>query len=352
VSVYKRLIRPILFKTDPEVIHYRVFSWLKMLFSIPGSQWLSRKLFAESDPRLRQKVFGIEFPNPVGLAAGLDKDAKMFSELSALGFGFIEVGTVTPLPQPGNEKPRMFRLPDDHALINRMGFNNEGVEAMAHRLKNRDPRIIVGVNIGKNKITPNDNAATDYETCFRKLFNYADYFAVNVSSPNTAGLRSLQDKGPLLEILNRLQLINDELSSGKVRKPLLLKIAPDLSDEQLDEIIEVALSTKLSGIIATNTTIARTDLRTDADKIAEIGAGGLSGLPLADASTRVIRYLAGRSNKRFSIIGVGGIHSAKDALEKLEAGADLLQLYTGFIYEGPELIREINQAILKYKPRN
>ncbi len=347
MSLYTSVLRPILFKTDPEKVHYRVFNWLGILFSVPGSKSIAKSVYGSTDKRLHKTVFGIDFPNPVGLAAGLDKDAKMFNELSALGFGFIEVGTVTPLAQPGNDKPRLFRLPADKALINRMGFNNEGVEAMSSRLKNRDRKIIIGGNIGKNKNTPNEKAVEDYEKCFRELFPFVDYFAVNVSSPNTAGLRSLQDKGPLLNILKRLQSVNDELSVGLKRKPILLKIAPDLSNEQLDEIIEVVFQSSLDGVIATNTTISREGLHTSKEEIETIGAGGLSGKPLTKRSTEVIKYLAGKSGKKFAIIGVGGIHSADDAMEKLSAGADLIQLYTGFIYEGPALIKEINNALLR-----
>jgi dihydroorotate dehydrogenase len=298
---------------------------------------------------LHRKVFGLDFPNPVGLAAGLDKDAKLYEELSLLGFGFIEVGTVTPLAQPGNDKPRLFRLPEDEALINRMGFNNEGVLAMRDRLKNRKRGLIIGGNIGKNKITGNDQAISDYEKCFRELFDCVDYFAVNVSSPNTPGLRSLQEKEPLLKLLMHLQLVNVELSkdSGREKgKPILLKISPDLTDSQLDEIIDVVLGSKIDGIIATNTTITRENLSTSIDLVGKAGAGGLSGKPLASRSTAVIKYLSDRSKGRFNIIGAGGIHSPEDAIEKLKAGADLIQLYTGFIYKGPGLIKKINKKIL------
>jgi dihydroorotate dehydrogenase len=348
VSFYSRIIRPILFRTDPEIIHYRVFRWLKFFFRLPCSRIFARLFLGSQDPRLHRKVFGIDFPNPVGLAAGLDKDAKLINELSALGFGFIEVGTVTPRPQPGNTKPRMFRLTDDAAIINRMGFNNDGVDAMAARLKNRDRRIIIGGNIGKNKDTSNEDALDDYATCFKKLFPFVDYFAVNVSSPNTPGLRTLQDKEPLLKLLNTLQSLNDAyVAQGLRRKPVLLKIAPDLSNEQLDEIIEVVLLSKTDGVIATNTTVSREGLQSPGKLVAGAGEGGLSGRPLSSRSTGVIRYLSQRSQKKFSIVGVGGIHSPADAIEKLNAGADLIQLYTGFIYEGPGLIRQINKAVLK-----
>ncbi len=290
---------------------------------------------------------GIDFPNPIGLAAGFDKDAKLYSELSALGFGFIEVGTITPKPQPGNDKPRLFRLPKDSAIINRMGFNNHGVEQMVINLKKNNSRVIIGGNIGKNKNTPNENAVKDYIICFESLFNVVDYFVVNVSSPNTPGLRALQEKEPLLKILNALQILNNQLAIeySKKRKPVLLKIAPDLTNEQLDEIVEVLHDSGLDGVIATNTTISRENLNSDAQEIARIGAGGLSGKPLAKRSTEVIKYLAERSDKKFIIIGVGGIHSETDAIEKLNAGADLIQLYTGFIYEGPALIQRIKKRL-------
>ena len=290
---------------------------------------------------------GIDFLNPIGLAAGFDKDAKLYSELSALGFGFIEVGTITPKPQPGNDKPRLFRLPKDSAIINRMGFNNHGVEQMVINLKKNNSRVIIGGNIGKNKNTPNENAVKDYIICFESLFNVVDYFVVNVSSPNTPGLRALQEKEPLLKILNALQILNNQLAIeySKKRKPVLLKIAPDLTNEQLDEIVEVLHASGLDGVIATNTTISRENLNSDAQEIARIGAGGLSGKPLAKRSTEVIKYLAERSDKKFIIIGVGGIHSETDAIEKLNAGADLIQLYTGFIYEGPALIQRIKKRL-------
>ncbi len=290
---------------------------------------------------------GIDFPNPIGLAAGFDKDAKLYSELSALGFGFIEVGTITPKPQPGNDKPRLFRLPKDSAIINRMGFNNHGVEQMVINLKKNNSRVIIGGNIGKNKNTPNEDAVKDYIICFESLFNVVDYFVVNVSSPNTPGLRALQEKEPLLKILNALQILNNQLAIeySKKRKPVLLKIAPDLTNEQLDEIVEVLHDSGLDGVIATNTTISRENLNSDAQEIARIGAGGLSGKPLAKRSTEVIKYLAERSDKKFIIIGVGGIHSETDAIEKLNAGADLIQLYTGFIYEGPALIQRIKKRL-------
>jgi dihydroorotate dehydrogenase len=351
MSGYKSFLKPLLFRINPERAHYFTFFWLRNIFRIPGMKSIFRKMFVVDDRRLETTVAGLRFPNPVGLAAGLDKDAKMVDEFSALGFGFVEIGTVTPIAQPGNDKPRLFRLPADEALINRMGFNNEGAEAAATRLRKRTSKIPVGGNIGKNKITTNENAVADYEKCFRALFDTVDYFVVNVSSPNTPGLRALQEKEPLKKLLLRLQEINKELSekSNTKKKPVFLKIAPDLTDNQLDEIIEVVNDSAIDGIVATNTTISREHLQTEKDSIDQIGNGGLSGKPLTQRSTEVIRYLHQKSNDKIPIIGVGGIHSAADALEKLQAGASLLQVYTGFIYEGPALVKRINKAILSVK---
>lgn len=306
---------------------------------------LASSIYKVKDPRLERTVAGIKFPNPVGLAAGLDKDAKVFDELGALGFGFIEIGTLTPKPQPGNDKPRLFRLIPDEAIINRMGFNNHGVEEAVGRLKKKKtPGLIIGGNIGKNKITPNEEADSDYEICFNALFDHVDYFVVNVSSPNTPNLRALQDKEPLTKLLNKVMALNN---AKKNPKPVFLKIAPDLTNEQLDDIISIVAETKIAGVIATNTTIAREPLTTDKKRIEEIGAGGLSGKPLTKRSTEVIKYLHQKSNGAFPIMGVGGIHTAEDAIEKLKAGACLVQLYTGFIYEGPGLIKKINKKILE-----
>lgn len=341
--MYQRLIKPILFSVDPEKAHHLVTSLLKTLFKLPGAGFLVRKSFEVNHPSLHKKVFGIEFKNPVGLAAGFDKDARIFKELSALGFGFIEIGTVTPKAQPGNEKPRLFRLPADQALINRMGFNNEGARAAAQRLRKKK-NIIIGGNIGKNKLTSNEAATSDYLSCFTELYPYVDYFVVNVSSPNTPNLRDLQEKEPLQALLNELQILN---RSQVAYKPLLLKIAPDLSDAQLDDIIEIVKNTGIDGVIATNTTISRENLVTDKEIVGKIGAGGLSGKILSKRSTAVIRYLHTKSNGSFPIIGVGGIHTPEDAWEKIEAGASLVQLYTGFIYEGPALIGRINRFLIK-----
>jgi len=355
--IYKRLIKPVLFLLSAEQAHHLVFSLLKALFRIPGCRQLARWLYGVEKKELERTVFGIRFPNPVGLAAGFDKNATHVEELSCLGFGFIEIGTVTPVAQPGNDKPRLFRLPQDEALINRMGFNNEGVKRVAQRLRKRRPGILVGGNIGKNKITTNEKALDDYEKCFRELADVVDYFVVNVSSPNTPGLRELQEKEPLKKILFRLQEVNRETAKQSTvdcrlstvnnqrqivgRKPILLKIAPDLTDEQLDEIIEVVEETGIDGIVATNTTIARKELKTEKSRLEEIGAGGLSGKPLEKRSTEVIRYLHQKSAGRIPIIGVGGIHSPEDAKEKIAAGAALVQLYTGFVYEGPGLVGRI-----------
>ena len=339
-----KIVRFFLFFLPAEFIHKAIFRLIKLGAMTPGKAWVTRLLFTVEDSRLEREVFGLKFKNPVGLAAGFDKDATLFNELAAFGFGFIEIGTVTPLPQDGNPKPRLFRLIEDNAIINRMGFNNSGVNSIISRLRRKKANIIIGGNIGKNKLTPNDDAVNDYEICFEELFPYVDYFVVNVSSPNTPGLRDLQEKEPLMELLNRLQELNNLKSN---RKPVVLKIAPDLTNNQLDDIITIVTETKIDGVIATNTTIDRSGLRTDKSKLIAIGNGGISGRPLKQRSTEIIKYLSDKSNKTFPIIGVGGIHSAEDAIEKLEAGAALVQLYTGFIYEGPSLIKRINKAIVK-----
>ncbi len=343
LQMYKTLIRPILFRFQPETIHNLTFAFFKIAKYLPGIPFLLKKNFQINHEKLKRTVFGIEFPNPVGLAAGLDKNAEAFDMLGYMGFGFVEIGTLTPKAQPGNPKPRIFRLPNDKALINRMGFNNQGVEAAVENLKKRKSKIIIGGNIGKNKITPNENAISDYEKAFESLFPYVDYFVVNVSSPNTPNLRDLQEKEPLTNLLKHLQLLNNQ---GVRQKPILLKIAPDLSFEQLDDIVEIVKETKIAGLIATNTTIAREGLSYPEIEIEKIGAGGLSGAPLKNRSTEILRYLVKKSENAFPIISVGGIMSAEDALEKLKAGAALVQLYTGFIYEGPELVKKINQKIL------
>lgn len=338
-----KIIRSILFLFDPEKIHYTVAKLIRITLLIPGMKWIWSKLYRVTDDRLKKTVFGIEFENPVGLAAGFDKNASMYDDLAYCGFGFIEIGTVTPKGQLGNEKPRLFRLKEDSAIINRMGFNNDGVENAVENLKKRKTKVVIGGNIGKNKVTPNEEATSDYEKSFNALFDHVDYFVVNVSSPNTPNLRALQEKEPLTELLRALQKLNSAKTS---RKPILLKIAPDLTNEQLDDIIEIVEDVSLDGIIATNTTISREGLNTSNERIESIGAGGLSGKPVKSRSTEVIKYLSTKSNKAFPIIGVGGIHSAEDALEKIDAGADLVQLYTGFIYEGPKIVKDINKALL------
>lgn len=339
--MYKSIIRPILFRFDPEKIHHFTFGSIRFLHQIPGVPALLNAIYEVKDPRLEREVFGLRFKNPVGLAAGLDKDAKLYKELSNLGFGFIEIGTLTPKGQEGNPKKRLFRLKADSALINRMGFNNGGVIEAVERLK-KNKGVLIGGNIGKNKLTPNEAATQDYEICFEALYDYVDYFVVNVSSPNTPNLRALQDKEPLTELLQTLQNRNQ---TKPKQKPILLKIAPDLTNEQLLDIIDIVRDTKIAGVIATNTTISRDGLVSENKK----ETGGLSGKPLTKRSTEVIRFLSEKSNKAFPIIGVGGIHSAEDAIEKLEAGASLIQLYTGFIYEGPGLIKAINKKILAGK---
>ncbi|RXG23280.1 quinone-dependent dihydroorotate dehydrogenase [Leeuwenhoekiella aequorea] len=335
--MYKSIIRPLLFKYDPEKVHHFTFKSIRLLSGI-GLTKLLKPVFNIEDKRLERTVFGLKFKNPVGLAAGFDKDAKLFQELSDFGFGFVEIGTLTPKPQDGNPKKRLFRLKEDQAIINRMGFNNGGVDEAVKRLK-KNKNVLIGGNIGKNKITPNEEAFEDYKICFNALFDYVDYFVVNVSSPNTPNLRALQDKEPLTKLLTGLQQLN---VNKQRQKPILLKIAPDLTNDQLLDIIEIVNTTNIAGVIATNTTISRNGLTSET----KFEMGGLSGKPLRSRSTEVIRFLSEKSNNAFPIIGVGGIHTKEDAIEKLEAGASLVQLYTGFIYEGPQLIKKINSEIL------
>ena len=337
--MYKLLIRPIFFLFDPEAIHHFTFSVVKFINRIPGVSALLRAIYLIEDNRLEREVFGLKFKNPVGLAAGFDKDAKLYREFSNFGFGFIEIGTLTPKPQPGNPKKRLFRLISDKAIVNRMGFNNGGVEEAVARLKS-NKNVLIGGNIGKNKVTPNEEAVEDYKICFEALYPYVDYFVVNVSSPNTPNLRALQDKEPLTALLNTLQQLNEKKEKAK---PILLKIAPDLTDSQLLDIVDIVITTKIAGVIATNTTISREGLISENKN----EMGGMSGMPLRERSTAVIKFLAEKSNGAFPIVGVGGIHSPEDAIEKLNAGASLVQLYTGFIYEGPAIIKKINKAILK-----
>ena len=345
--MYKSFIRPLLFRFDPEKVHHFSFTFIRFINKIPFVSSIIRSNYFIEDKRLETEVFGLKFKNPVGLAAGFDKDAKLYKELSNFGFGFIEIGTLTPKGQEGNPKKRLFRLLEDAAIINRMGFNNGGVKEAVNRLK-KNKNVLIGGNIGKNKITPNENAVDDYKICFDALYDYVDYFVVNVSSPNTPNLRELQDKEPLTNLLRSLQELNyqkyvsvDDFE-GNI-KPILLKIAPDLTNEQLLDIIDIVAETKIAGVIATNTTISREGLLSSNKE----EAGGLSGKPLTKRSTEVIRFLAEKSNNAFPIIGVGGIHTPEDAIEKLNAGASLVQLYTGFIYEGPSLVKAINKKILE-----
>lgn len=335
--MYKTLLRPLLFSFDPEKVHYFTFSLIKLAHLI-GLGGLFRTLYQIKHPALERELFGLKFSNPVGLAAGFDKNAVLYKELSNFGFGFIEIGTLTPRGQTGNPKKRLFRLKDDQAIINRMGFNNDGVDHVVRRLK-KNTNVVIGGNIGKNKDTPNEKAVDDYIYCFNALFDYVDYFVVNVSSPNTPNLRALQNKEPLTNLLSTLNVLNNKKRKSK---PILLKIAPDLTDIQLDDIIDIVISTKIDGVIATNTTLIREGL--NSKNRSEMG--GLSGKPLSSRSTKVIRYLATKSNNAFPIIGVGGIHSPEDALEKIQAGASLVQLYTGFVYEGPAVVKSINKLLI------
>jgi dihydroorotate dehydrogenase len=342
------IFKPFLFALSPEAAHRVTFQLLDLAAAFPPTRWLMRSMFCLPDKRLEKQVMGLNFPNPVGLAAGFDKDGKHIPGLACLGFGFIEVGTVTPVAQAGNPQPRLFRLPKDKALVNRMGFNNEGLDALVDRLKALRQKgvpngLIIGGNIGKNKVTPNEEAANDYLISFEKLFPWVDYFVVNVSSPNTPGLRELQEKEPLTRLLNLLQ---DKNRAQQTPKPILLKIAPDLTDSQLDDITDIVGATNLAGVIATNTTISRADLKTPASEIEAMGMGGLSGVPVCGRATEVIRYLRQKLGKDVVIIGVGGIDSAATAREKLDAGADLVQVYTGLIYEGPGLVKGILEGLV------
>ncbi|MGB5941953.1 MAG: quinone-dependent dihydroorotate dehydrogenase [Leeuwenhoekiella sp.] len=340
--MYEKFLRPLLFKFDPEKVHHFSFKTIRILNRLGFGPLISKR-FQFEHPDLEREVFGLKFKNPIGLAAGFDKDASLYKELSRFGFGFIEIGTVTPRPQEGNPKKRLFRLKEDRAIINRMGFNNKGVDAAVKNLKNKGD-VLIGGNIGKNKDTPNKEAFLDYEYCFKQLYAYVDYFVVNVSSPNTPGLRELQEKDALIKLLLPLQELNEALAKNhqSKTKPILLKIAPDLTNDQLLDIITIVSETKIDGVIATNTTISRTGLQSENKK----EGGGLSGRPLAKRSTEVIRFLHQKSEGAFPIIGVGGINSAEDADDKLRAGASLLQIYTGFIYEGPNIVGKINKGVL------
>ncbi|WP_452224298.1 quinone-dependent dihydroorotate dehydrogenase [Lacinutrix chionoecetis] len=341
--MYKSLLRPLFFAFDPEKIHHFTFSLVKFTCKIPGMASFYRSLYVVEDAKLERKLFGLTFKNPVGLAAGFDKNAVLYNELANFGFGFIEIGTVTPKGQVGNPKKRLFRLKDDKGIINRMGFNNEGLQATISQLKKNKGKLIIGGNIGKNTQTKPEDYTRDYLECFNALHPYVDYFVLNVSCPNVGSHAKLNDKDYLLELIGAVQNANKTFEK---QRPILLKIAPDLNEGQLDEIVELIAETNLDGVIASNTSTDRTGLKASKERLAEIGNGGLSGQPIKEKSTEVIRYLSKKSKQAFPIIGVGGIHSAKDALEKIEAGADLIQIYTGFIYEGPALVKKINKALL------
>ena len=358
-----KLLRSFLFLFDPEWVHYFSMNSLKLICMLPFGKSIIKKIFAPKK-NIQYSIFNIQFPNKVGLGAGFDKNAKYLNELEALGFGFVEIGTVTPKPQAGNDKPRLFRLPKDKALINRMGFNNDGVEVVAERLKKWkvetgklkvhieqdtnfqlstfNSKLIIGGNIGKNKTTPNEDAWKDYEICFTALHPYVDYFVVNVSSPNTPGLRELQEKDSLKKILENLQTQNLKF---EIQRPILLKIAPDLTTEQLDDVIDLALEINLDGLVATNTTISRENLRSTNSTVLKIGAGGLSGLPLKQKSNDIIKYISQKTNGKIPIVASGGIFTALDAKERLHSGAALIQVWTGFIYEGPSIVKKICNGI-------
>ena len=339
--MYRFVAKTLLFLWEPENAHHLVMRWLDRIARLPGMRNMIHDLFTVDDVRLRTEICGLTFKNPVGLAAGFDKDGKYAENMALLGFGFIEIGTVTPRPQDGNPKPRLFRLVSDHALINRMGFNNEGIEMLVERLKKmRKNGVIIGGNIGKNKDTPNENAVADYLVCLEALYSWVDYFAINVSSPNTPGLRALLEKEPLEALLSAVMARIRELGP---EKPVFLKISPDVDQNQLDDILEIVLKTGLHGLIATNTTVGREGL-SDQDLAKE--TGGLSGRPVKALSTEIIRYLSTKTKGKLPIIGVGGIESAEDALEKIEAGATLVQVYTGLVYSGPGLVRDINLRLL------
>lgn len=344
-QVYKSIIKPLLFLKKPENAHHLTFSLMRAIFNFPILKPMVKGMYSFEDPVLEREVFGLKFKNPVGLAAGLDKDAKYIAELEMLGFGFIEIGTLTPRPQSGNPQPRLFRLPGDQALMNRMGFNNGGVEEAAERLRNKKTTVLIGGNIGKNKDTPNEKAIDDYLKCLHALHPYVDYFVVNVSSPNTPNLRDLQEKEPLKKLLLAVKEANQ---TKEKPRPILLKIAPDLTDGQLDDIVEIVQDTGVDGVIATNTTIDYDLVKDERNAVKAIGSGGVSGKPLRSRSTEVIRYLSQKSKKSFPIIGVGGIFTAEDAIEKLEAGASLVQVYSGMIYEGPGMVKKIKRGIARY----
>ena len=343
--MYRHIIRPLLFLLQPETIHHLLIRFLKLAFAIPGIKALTRSRYHVKNPALERDFLGMRFSNPVGLAAGFDKNAEVYREFSAFGFSFIEVGTVTPLGQPGNPRPRSFRLKADRGLINRMGFNNRGADQAAMNLAVKRPKgLILGGNLGKNTATPNENAVADYESVFKAIYKGVDYFVVNVSCPNITDLHKLQDQDALEAILGRIIEIREGMET---RKPVLLKISPDLNEKQLDATLEIVKRLGIDGIVATNTSVSRKGLKTSQEKVAAIANGGMSGAPITQRSLEVVRYVSNKTSGNMPIIAVGGIMSVQDALNMLDAGATLIQLYTGFIYEGPGLVRKINKAILK-----
>jgi len=341
--MYKKIIKPLLFSLDPEIVHDFSFLFIKFFFKIPGLSLLFKKIYSFENPLLERELMGLKFKNPVGLAAGFDKNAELFNELSIFGFGFIEIGTLTPLPQRGNPKKRIFRLIDDYGLINRLGFNNKGVDYAIKNLK-KNKNILIGGNIGKNKNTKNSDAFKDYELCYNKLYPHVDYFVINVSSPNTPNLRDLQEKKPLELIIRNINLSNKK---QKEKKPILIKISPDIDKKQIDDIVDIVKTNNIDGIIATNTSINRDNLESELDLKNQ--KGGLSGKPIFSLSNNIIRYIYQKTQGKLPIIGVGGIMCPDDAIEKLKSGASLIQLYTGFIYEGPSVIKKINKRIIEEK---
>lgn len=335
------LLKRLLFLFPPEKAHAYALQLFGLGLSIPGISHFLKEIYKASDKPI--EFCGLQFKNPIGLAAGFDKNGEYIKSMAALGFGFIEVGTVTPIAQQGNPQPRLFRLTKDKALINRMGFNNKGVDFLVEKLKDLpDLDVIIGGNIGKNKVTPNDEAINDYIICFQKLHPYVDYFVVNVSSPNTPNLRDLQEKEPLKALL---QSVKSENENFETQKPILLKIAPDLTEGQIDDVIDIVKEVGIDGIIAANTTISRADLNTDHLKIEKIGNGGLSGRPVTARATEVVSYIQENSDGAIPMIGVGGIHDVHTAKQKFAAGASLVQLYTGFIYEGPGVVKRILKGL-------
>jgi dihydroorotate dehydrogenase len=341
--MYQKIIRPILFRFNPERVHGWTVGALRLAGRMPVVRGIVRRMFTIADPRLEREVLGMKFPNPVGMAAGFDKDASVYRELGLLGLGFVEIGTVTPLGQPGNPRPRLFRLTKDKALINRMGFNNRGMENAANNLRCRRDKPIIGVNIGKNTLTPNEQAPQDYLKLFRGLYEFADYFVVNVSCPNVAGLAKLQTEDYLLSIVNPLL----EFRRGQNEyRPILVKIGPDLTDAEIDNVVKVVVDTLVDGIVATNTTTNREGLHISRKKLEAIGNGGLSGGPLTKRAIEVVRYVHAKTEGRYPIIATGGVMTPEDALAMLDAGADLVQVFTGMIYNGPSFAKQICKALL------